>query len=730
MKYFLCLCSWLMCLTAVAQDLLLVRVLNEDSAAIAGATVNVFCNGKTTPYIANKKGEAQIKIINNKCRAAVNAIGYETIYNITLSKENNIVVLEKKNVLLNEIIVTGQTKATHSNTAVQKVSAINSQQIKQLAVNNVTELLNTQSSFFIQNDNILGSAANILGIGGQNIKVLINGVPINGRENGNIDLSQINIANVDRVEIIKGPMSVLYGTDALGGVINIITKAPALKTRVELQSFYETTNKLNNNICLGIAKKRHSLNLNAGRNFFGGYTYLDSFNRAQLWKPKEQYTADANYTFQFSKGKISYSPIYMQEHIVNKGIPVVTPFSAGAVDENYYNKRWQQILATEFEIDSKRKLIFTNSIASYNRIRQRLYKDMITLREQNTLLPGDQDTSKFLDYNLRGLFSNSSNELVHFTVGYDFNLCYANSLKINGRTKQMEDYAFFVSTPVYITPKITLQPAIRISYNNRYNTQPMPSFNIKYAANEKLTIRSAYARGFRAPSLKEMYLSFVDLNHNVTGNDSLVPEQGHHVQLNTDYILLKNNKKKWVLNTNTYFNAIDNQIGLALTSATRNEYKYKNILQFKNLAQEVSTTYINNKFTINGGITLNHILGVDTFNGFTNFELTAKCSYKLAYYTSINANYRFINKQAILGISTIADQAYYNSYIPSMHLGDVNFTHGFFKDKLQVQLGARNVFNITQLQTQGASLNTVHSNNGPQNISPGASGLLSVRWSN
>jgi outer membrane receptor for ferrienterochelin and colicins len=71
---------------------------------------------------------------------------------------------------------------------------------------------------------VYGSSVSINGISGEGVKILVNGVPMVGRIDGKIDISQINLTNVERIEIVKGPQSVIYGTDALGGVINIITK--------------------------------------------------------------------------------------------------------------------------------------------------------------------------------------------------------------------------------------------------------------------------------------------------------------------------------------------------------------------------------------------------------------------------------------------------------------------------------------------------------------------------
>ena len=76
----------------------------------------------------------------------------------------------------------------------------------------------------ITQDPALGSSLKIKGLSGNNVKILIDGVPVIGRMGGNIDLSQLNLYNIDHIEMVEGPMSVMYGSDALAGAINIITK--------------------------------------------------------------------------------------------------------------------------------------------------------------------------------------------------------------------------------------------------------------------------------------------------------------------------------------------------------------------------------------------------------------------------------------------------------------------------------------------------------------------------
>ena len=109
----------------------------------------------------------------------------------------------------------------------------------------VSDVLISQSSFKISHDNVLGDGLKIQGLGGQNVKVMIDEVPIVDRLDGNIDLSQISLNNIERIEIIEGAFfcSLWYGN--LDNC-NIITKKSNEKINFDFTNFYETVGRLNN----------------------------------------------------------------------------------------------------------------------------------------------------------------------------------------------------------------------------------------------------------------------------------------------------------------------------------------------------------------------------------------------------------------------------------------------------------------------------------------------------
>jgi outer membrane receptor for ferrienterochelin and colicins len=744
----------------------------DTKLPITTATINAYCTAKLQQFSTDTNGVATIPAADQACFFAIEAPGYDTKYNIIFGAQTQLFIyLDKKNTQLQDIVVTGQAKHVLAEKSMYKVNVINSATLRQQAANNLGDALATQNNFFKQQDNILGSTVNMQGIGGQNIKILVNGVPLNGRENGNIDINQINIANADRIEIVKGPMSVLYGTDALGGVINIITKANPNKNTFDIYSYAETINKWNNNITVGATKKRHSFSANLANNYFGGYIFTDTFQRSQLWKPKNQYTLDGNYTYATSKGRLIYMPNIMLETIMNRGVPYIDAFGAYGIDEYYKTKRITNTLIADYELDSLRKLTFSNTVSYYSRIKNKFAKDLVASTEQTTTNAGDQDTSTFIDYNCRGFYHSKHNAVASFMVGYEVNVQQANSNKLlvrnNAITQKalVADFASFITVPININKYIAIQPAVRIANNTFYKAPITPSFNVRIALPRQTVLRASYARGFRAPSLKELYLSFVDVNHNVTGNENLLPEKSHQLQLHIDAPIVSNKTVNCKIGNSTYYNNINNQISLVAVNTALNAYQYSNVDNFTNLCNETNINIQYQKWRNNLGISFNHIFTADSNRGYTNAEINYSTNYQIPNTSlAVNVNYRYIGKQAILGISSIGADAAYNAYLPATHIADANFTFNptniikrialkfYYRNKslkapsnsthytwlpspfsgegsgVRFQLGIRNIFNITSLAIQGNSNTSIHGGNGQQAISPGRSFFIGLRY--
>ena len=133
---------------------------------------------------------------------------------------------------INEVVVTGQINELSIKKSVHKIRVIDSKIINSGLYQNLANIIEKELNIKLSEDNLLGSSLSIQGISGQNVKILIDNIPVIGRLNGNIDISQISLNNIEKIEIVEGPLSTVYGTDALAGTINLITKKIVMKKKL------------------------------------------------------------------------------------------------------------------------------------------------------------------------------------------------------------------------------------------------------------------------------------------------------------------------------------------------------------------------------------------------------------------------------------------------------------------------------------------------------------------
>ena len=148
-------------------------------------------------------------------------------FSISFSQERTKAADTIKTESLNEVVVTGQYNPTSIKKSVHNVIVINRKQIEQVAANNLADLLNFNLNLtIIPNAQTGRSTISFFGLDSQYFNILVDNIPLvsdNGLGN-NIDLTQINLDDIERIEIVEGAMGVEYGANAVSGVINIITK--------------------------------------------------------------------------------------------------------------------------------------------------------------------------------------------------------------------------------------------------------------------------------------------------------------------------------------------------------------------------------------------------------------------------------------------------------------------------------------------------------------------------
>lgn len=713
--------------TNVSFAQLRVTVLDKESGSpIPLAYVNVYKEPEHTITDASNQtddfGLVILKPETFPCSIQVSAMGYESYTQQFIAQpvNNNISInLIKTYSSLNEVVITGTNKPQHLKNALSLYQVIPKSAIEAQGAVTLDEVLKKQLNITVSEDNVLGANAGMQGMGGNKLKILIDGMPINGRENGNINLNQINLNNTEKIEIIQGPMSVIYGSDAIAGVINIITKKNIRPLSIQANTYYESIGKYNVDASLGFSvKTKHQFIIGGGRNFFSGYKYIDTIwqslnvvnkdiHRAQLYKPNEQYFGNGSYRYTAASGfNLNYAIDYLHETVIDKG-PIHTwdQFDCYGFDSYYYTTRVMNRLSLNGKLGKTGTWQSQNSFMIYDHLRKQVKTDLVDLSKLLTTGQGDQDTSKFYDITSRNTYSNTFHKL-EYTIGIDANLEYAHSTKIATGRKDIEDYAVFVNFSFpFIADKLVLQAGGRGSYNTSYRPPFTPNINLLFTPLKNLQIRASYSNGFRAPSLKEMYLSFIDANHHIIGNPNLKAEYSRTVQLSASCQVYQGKTNYMQIILTQYYNIVNNGIVLVNTrplDTNSIDYMYGNMSAMKNTISNIQLDGQVGDFHYQFGYSYKFVFSeTGQYTAFDASEVNTSLQYHWEK-PGLNFSifYKYTGPQPYVATAITGEPVYMGKQF-AFHICDASVEHKFLKNRLQIIAGVKNIFNVTQPQTIG-----------------------------
>lgn len=710
----------------------------ENGTPIAFAYVNLYSvqnERHVTTAETDEEGNAVLTVKAFPVKVQVFFTGYDPETLVLNDSVSQLAVsLVKRFTSLNEVVVTGVPEPTKPQNALANYKLISAARIQSQGAVTLNEVLGSQLNMSVSNDAVLGAGMSMQGLtGGDKVKILRDGVAMNGREGGNIDLGQINLYNVERIEIVQGPMSIIYGTDALGGVINVIEKENRKPFELQATANYETVGKYNFNIGGTKSWKHHSISLSGGRNFFQGWKYMDTAlaygkdtiypQRNLLFKPKEQYVADVAYRYYSGKSfKLVFGTNYLKEKLTNKGdISKFDPFNGvKATDEFYFTTRSINRLSLEGRL-GKATWKMLNGYSYYHRVRNTYNKDMTNLSQTLSTISGEQDTSTFQDITSRLIYDTRLG-MFTLTTGYDITLQRGVSKKISGFSHATDDYAVFgmFTAPLLENEKLKLQLGLRGTYNTRFDVPLIPAANILFTASDKVQLRASYAKGFRAPSLKEMYLDFEDINHKIFGNESLKPEDGDHLQLSASDMLYKQQGDYLQLMLTGYYNSVKDGIVLIQVHPEEPnsiEYKYGNLTKQQNVIGSLQLEGQAADFHYMLGYSFTHTFSQTDYTSFNTHELSSNLFYfwrkpKIG----ISAFYKYTSAQPFLRASVVSVN--YDGRQPSYNMLDASLERKFWNKKISLTAGVKNILNVQTLAATGLTQGGVHSGNGSLNFLP------------
>ncbi|PSK90160.1 TonB-dependent receptor [Taibaiella chishuiensis] len=704
----------------IAQGNLTLNVADGAGESLPGATVKVVTQdgGKTiTNALTDAAGNATLAVSNYPVRIEVGNLGYATVFRTLKAQPDGVlaVTLDQKYAGLNEVIVTGVGRPTKLDEAVSVYKIITAADIRSQGAVTLNDALRNQLGINLPQDGALGSQINMRGLSGNNVKIMVDGLPLNGREGSNIDLGQINLNNIERIEVGQGPMNVMYGSDAIGGVINLITKTNKKSWSAAGNGFYESIGKYNFGADVARSTGKHNIALNFARNYFQGWDPNFKDIRNPLWRPKEQYLGNLKYTWQFApRASLTLASDYMHELLTAKeSMANYSYYNRVVKDQEFKTQRWTNRAQARWRTGINGYWESNNSYAYYRRQRISYLTDLSTMDRTLSAVLGDQGVSTFHNVTSRTSYNNQAG-IFDYTFGYDVNMEFASGVdKIQGGNKFIGDYAMFLTSNIKVLPSLTLQPALRFIHNTAYNAPISPSFSLLYKPLTALQFRASYSRGFRAPTLKEMYLDFKDFNHDIDGNPDLKAEYSQHFQLSGGYTYFDKANKSGLSSLTLFYDDVRDQISLAqkdegpLPPNQAPKYIYANIGRSRLMVVQLNNDFRFDalRFTLGGSFTQSFKTeneNYPTTPSFNFWEINASARYDVAAWKAgVAVFYKYTGSQPVIG--SIEGGAVFGAPMKDYHNIDASLEKRFYKDRIQLNAGVRNITNNQIIGAVGAA---------------------------
>ena len=645
---------------------------------------------------------------NGQYTFSIQMLGYQKQEHIiNIHKDTNIHFKLKEDIFkMEEIVITGTRTPKMLEDVPVPTRVIRMQEIQSADVQNVKDVLEAELPGLEFTSHGGSTNINLQGLGGKYILFLIDGERIAGETRDNVDYNRLDVSNIERIEIVKGSASALYGSSAIGGVVNIITKNASNPWQVNVNSRYGSHAQQQHGGTIGFKKPKFSSLTTGNFKYFKGYTLRDTEEAKYIYA--DEIVVD---TTKYSTEVKGYKDISVNQKFVYSPIAKLKLTAKGAfywhedlglAENNKRNDLYHggnASLRVNWEITKKQNLEFAYNFDLYNKFDLFLTEEMAGVK---------RETYSNVRHTANALFNQTFTEKNILTIGAEFTADQLQTYQFADSVNyQSYNYVVFAQHDVLLWKKLTLVYGARFDYNTTFKPHVSPKISLMYKIKD-VSLRASYGGGFRAPSLKELY---TDWDHQgmfrVMGSDDLRPETSQNVSLSAEY--------------------------------TRNIFNISLIGYYNFVKDQITTMWNENEdtaFYVNHGSTQIAGLEVNT-RVETKYGLSVNASYVFAYTYSLDDNgenvsftrphtgilridYRF--KKGIYMLNPIvqgrilsalnmknyssARDEYYTIHYPIYTMWKVIINQHFL-NAITLQLGIDNIFNYqAKRQTFNSSLSS------------------------
>lgn len=596
---------------SAAKGSLTGTVANELFGPLTGATVRIEKTGFGA--ITDKNGKFNIKSLPaGELTVIISMVGYETKkipVIIEPSKDNHLeVTLREQPLLTSEVVVSASKRVQAVQDVPLSVSVIDKRSILQKGSTKLSDALAYTPGIEVNKDNVSvrGSSGFSYGFGSR-LALLLDGYPLLSGDSGEMKFDALPLFNVERIEVIKGAGSALYGTSALGGVVNIITTEPQENAEYRIKAFsgiytkptytnweYSDKPHTNSGMDIGYSKRYGDLavRLSGGVFFNESYRKYDESLRYNLFSKFKYYIGDqtnasltANYTadmhdnFVFWNGldSATYPPTDadLNEVVESRKFALFSEINHIFDEKNFMIVRFGSYLTS-----------FDNNYpdTNINKRSSDAYSNNLEL-QMNTKLDG----------------------LAFLTYGANINYNIVSARQYGGDNNQIIGSIYFQGEIEAFTNAL-LTIGLRFdnekTSNSDSHTEFSPKLGLSYAVSNELHLRGSIGKGFRAPTVGERFANIPYSGFLVSPNPDIKPESSLSYELGSSYSF-RSDIVAGQIDLALFLNEMTDLIEPAFAPDLSGTIMFQNITNARIMGSEISIkAFILGTFGIESSVTL------------------------------------------------------------------------------------------------------------------------------
>ena len=643
----------------------------------------------------------------------------------------------QKEAALQEVVVTGTGTQHLLKDAPVQTEVISHRQLQQFAGKSIEDILSGLTASFAFNENDMGSHLQMNGLGNSYVLILVDGRRLHGDNGGENDLSLIDPHNIEKIEIVKGASSALYGSDAIAGVINIITK----KHR-EQGLMLENTSRVGS---YGDIRQHNGIALNYGK--FSSYTNFQLQHSDGWQNTSEEALSQTEYHITDSRNKTvnRHTNWQLAEHLTYQLTPKIELYADGSiywkriyrpcgkhpgVDVKTYDMQYNN---ASISAGGKWKLNETDVITLDADWKRHAYKYVYTdttltdgyvngrFTNYFPYFPGDkelQSDQRLTQISLKGVFALPYEQML--SAGFDYRYDWLEApMRVKGGKATDNTQAIYVQDEWALLNPLYLTAGLRLTRNEGFGTRLTPKLSAMLKLGE-LRLRATWSQGYKTPTPKELHYQYIRNMNGVylyLGNTDLKAQTSNYFGVSAEYTL-----GHLTMTLSGYYNKVDNMIALVTipTSEAPGDLivqydpmrvrQYQNMEDAKTYGIDFTARYQTKHFTAGGSYsyldTKAHQYDSD-HDVMQEVTIDGMAHHKANWYVTWNHDFSKLYHLGIGIYGRMSSKRYYqiDGNGKGYQIWRLATTHQFGKN-LRLEAGIDNIFNYIDKTPHGLHLGT------------------------